>query len=109
MKFGMVFKIDVYDFDKDKAEEIITRPCDFIKVQRWKSALDVVVEPEIKEAYVNYATLCFAAKRMGRAKDFGLKESEDLTIEELEKLPERFSIFVNFAGDDDLPIQAQTK
>ena len=109
MKYGLVFKVDVYDFEKGDAEEIITRPCDFIQVQRWKDAVADIAEPEIKSAYINYATLCFALKRMGRAKDFGLKENKTLTVEEIEKMTGRFSIYVNTIEDDDLPIQAQTK
>ncbi len=108
MKFGMVFKVDVYDFEKDKAEVIFTRPCDFIQVQRWKCALDEIAEEEIKDAYVNYATVCFAIKREKRAKEFGLSDGP-LTVEEIEKMTERFSVYVGFAKDDDLPIQAQTK
>ena len=108
MRYGLVFKIDVYDFDKGKGEEIVTRPCDFLQVQRWKGAIEDIAEQEVRDTYINYATLGFALKRMGRAKDFGLSD-DPITVEEIEKMTERFSVFVSFVGEDELPIQAQTK
>lgn len=107
MKYGLVFAIDVHDFENEKDETVITRPSDFLQLQRWKGSVKDVAE-DVYDVYVNYGLLYFAAKREGRAEHFGFSDKRP-GVKDIDKVTERFSIYVNQVEEDSLPTQAQTK
>ncbi len=109
MKYGAIFSVDVYDFDRETGETIMTRPSDYIQMQLWGAKQDAKAMPEgVRDLLNNYAIVYFALKRQGRLSDYGVEDGP-LSAETLEGLSERVSVYVSYVGEDDLPMKAQKK
>lgn len=106
-KYGMTFLLDVYDFEKETARQVLTTPGDYMRTQRWVSEnLPGGDEDDVvRDMRVNYAHLHTAMKRRGELGENGLPE--ELTADVIDKMADRWSVYVNTVGEDQLPLSGQ--
>ena len=105
MRYAMTFDISVYDFDGERDEQVISRPGDYIKMKRWVSkAMPKDAEETVTDLLTNYAALWFTWKREGALGAHGLEDTPEPTVEALEAMADRFSVFVNGVEEDALPL-----
>lgn len=108
MKYGATFKIDIYDYDEERGEELVTRASDYLQMQMWGSKAKKGIPEEAGDLYGNYAIVWFALKREGRLGDYGLEDAP-LTTEALDQLASRVSVYVSLLKDDELPLKGAQK
>ncbi len=108
MKYGATFKIDVYDYETEKGETLVTRASDYLQMQLWGAKNTKNLPEAASELYGNYAVLWFALKREGRLAEYGV-DDDSLTVDTLNRFAERASLFVSTIKDDELPLRAQGK
>lgn len=111
MKYGMTFILDVYDFGNEEEKHVLTTPGDYIRTQEWLTANMPPAEGEgaelVRDIRVNYATMYHALKRRGKLGEYGLPE--ELTVAAIDEMADRFSVYVNAVGEDELPLKGQRK
>lgn len=105
MHYGVTFKLEIYDFENEKSDFIVSRPSDYLQMQIWGDKATKNLPSSAGELYGNYAVLYFALKRLGRLSEYGL-EDDKLTVGDLNKLAERVSLYVSSVSDSDLPTKA---
>lgn len=108
MKYGMTFKVDLYDFNDEKGEELTTRPGDYLQMQLWRNKHIAKMPDDAADIYNNYALIYFALKREGRLAEYGIAD-EPLTIEAIDDMATRLSVYAEHMKADSLPMRAQTK
>lgn len=103
MEYGLTFVVDMYDFENDEELHVLTMPSDYIRTTRWMRDNGAEDESEtVTNLRRNYAIAWHALKRRGKAEEYGLPE--ELDIESLDAMGDRFSVFVNEMSDDLLPL-----
>lgn len=108
MKYGATFKADIYLYDEEKGETLVTRASDYLKTQLWAPDNTAKMADAAEGMYNNYALVYFALRREGRLSEYGIA-ADKLTIDVLDGMTERMSVFVSSFKDDELPLKAQTK
>lgn len=108
MKYGATFKADIYLYDEEKGETLVTRASDYLQTQLWAPSNTAKMADSAEGLYNNYALVYFALKREGRLAEFGI-DYEKLTVAELNDMTERMAVYVSSFKDDELPLKAQTK
>lgn len=105
MRYAMTFDFDVYDFDGEREEHVISRPGDYIKMKRWTGkGLPKDADEAVTDLLTNYAALWFVWKREGALEAHGLAVVDEPTVAVLEDMAERFSVYVNGIKEDALPL-----
>lgn len=103
MQFGLTFLVDLYDFERDEELHVITMPGDYIRMSAWaKDDLKADDGETVTSLRRNYATAWQAFKRLGKLAEMGLPE--ELTMEAVDAMADRFSIYVNEIGEGTLPL-----
>lgn len=105
MKYGITFSIDVYDFDQETGETIVTRPSDYLAMQRWTDR-QKGLSGDLANLYGNYVLLWYALKREGKLPQYGI-DGNDPTMKAVDEIAGRISVFVNIAEEDSLPTSAR--
>ena len=105
MKYGMTFIIDLYDFEKEAAHHVLTTPGDYIRTKEWAVGNIGGGDENVESLRRNYATAWHALKRRGELREMGLPDA--LTVEAVDAMADRFSIFVNEVEDDSLPLKGE--
>lgn len=103
MEYGMVFILDMYDFEECEAMHILTMPGDYIRMSRWTAEhSDLSGSETVGNLMRNYALAWFALRRRGELGKYALPGELDDAV--LEGMSDRFSIFVNEMDDASLPL-----
>jgi len=103
MEYGLTFVVDMYDFERGEEMHILTLPGDYIRMSRWADEnLSDAASETVANLRRNYAIAWFAMKRRGMLGDIGL--SDELTLEAVDAMADRFSVFVNDMEDSKLPL-----
>lgn len=108
MKYGATFRADIYLYDEETGETLVTRASDYLQTQLWASSNTAKTTDAAEGMYNNYALVYFALKREGRLADYGITY-EKPTVDDLSSLMESMSVFVSAIKDDELPLKAQKK
>lgn len=104
MQYGLTFIVDMRDFDEGVDLHVLTMPGDYIRMRKW-------VEENIPEAddddmvatlRRNYAIAWFALKRRGKLAEHRLPE--ELTVEAVDAMADRFSVYLNEVDQSNLPL-----
>lgn len=103
MRYGLTFKASVYDFEREEAFEIVTRPGDYIRMQRWKETRNDGGSGELDVLESNYAVVWFALQRTGRLAEFGVPDQLDSAA--IDAMADRMSVFVDGVEEDSLPLR----
>lgn len=106
--YGMTFDMELHDSANCFEEiHVITMPGDYMRMSRWaREGIDGADDGEtVANLRRNYATAWHALKREGRLADMGLPE--ELTVEAIDSMADRFSIYVNEMGDASVPLARQ--
>lgn len=103
MQYGLTFVVDMYDFEKDEELHVLTMPGDYIRMTKWaEENLAGTTEGEtVTNLRRNYATAWHALKRRGKLAEMGLPE--ELDLDAVDAMADRFSIYVNEMEDGSLP------
>lgn len=103
MEYGLTFVADMYDFDEGEEMHVLTMPGDYIRMAKWA---DGNIDPSEGETVTNlrrnYALAWHALARRGKAEELGLPA--ELTIEAVDAMADRFSIYINEVEDGSLPL-----
>ena len=104
MKYGMTFLVDLYEFEAERDIHVITTPGDFIRMSNWADGFPEVAQAreDVRNLRYNFATVWFAFKRRGELDEFGLPH--ELTMDAVDEMADRFSIYVNDVEDGSLPL-----
>ena len=103
MEYGLVFVVDMYDFERDEELHVLTMPGDYIRTSKWMEEHGVEDANEtVTSLRRNYAIAWHALERRGKAADLGLPAVLDL--EAVDAMADRFSVYVNDFDGDRLPL-----
>lgn len=103
MKYGMTFIIEMYDAEKEEELRILTMPGDYIRMSRWADEnIGNDAADTANSLRRNYATAWHALRRRGRLSELGLPEQ--LTVEAVDNMADRFTIFVEDVEEGSLPL-----
>lgn len=105
MKYAMTFVVDIYDYDSETGEQIITRPSDWVQMKReLEEPLAEIGDESLRDVLSNYAIAWFALKRLGKLEKYGIGTELDGTST-LFEMTKRLSVFVDrMAEPDSLPL-----
>lgn len=102
MRYGLTFAASIYDFEREEEYELVTRPGDYIRMQRWKDQHEER-NADLDLLTTNYAVVWFALERSGRLEEFGIPSVlDDSTIE---AMADRISVYVDSVKEDSLPLR----
>lgn len=106
MKYGMAFRVEMYDFEREQAVEAITTPGDYIRLCNWadEHLAGSAGSETVSNLRRNYAAAWFALRRLGRLEELGLPE--ELTVEAVDAMADRLTVYVADLEDDELPLAA---
>lgn len=108
MRYGPTFEIEIYDFLTNRGETIYSRPGDYIRMLMWSDKnLDKNLNEDVRSVVGNYATVYIALEREGRVADMGLPG--ELSFDNLLAMADRFSVHVELAKKDSLPLAEQPR
>lgn len=105
----MTFIVDLYDFETGAEHHVLTTPGDYIRMSTWSK--DNLTGDEdtgldrVRDLRKNYAATWFALKRRDRLAEFGL--ANELSIDAIDAMADRFSIFVRDVEDGSLPLKEE--
>lgn len=103
MEYGLTFVVDMYDFEKDEELHVLTMPGDYIRMSKWVGEnLTEDAGETVTSLRRNYAIAWHALKRRGKTAEMGLPD--ELTIEGVDAMADRFSIYVNDVDGESLPL-----
>jgi len=103
MEYGLTFVVDMYDFEKDEEMHVLTMPGDYIRTTKWMQENGAEDESEtVTNLRRNYAIAWHALKRRGKVAEIGLPE--ELDLEAVDAMADRFSVFVNEMNGELLPL-----
>ena len=107
MQYAMTFEMDVYDFDAEKGESIITRTSDYVQSKlRFGKEIEKIEDETLKGLIGNYSTAFFALKRLGKLAEYGLSDDGD-GLAPIYAMTERVSVYVTGQPEaDSLPLRA---
>ena len=105
MKYGITFSIDVYDFDQETGETIVTRPSDYLAMQRWTDRQKGLAG-DLANLYGNYALLWYALEREDKLSRYGAS-GDAPTMQSIDELAKHVSVYVEIAEKDSLPTSAR--
>lgn len=99
MEYGLTFVVDMYDFEKDEEMHVLTMPGDYIRTTKWMQEAGAEDESEtVTNLRRNYAIAWHALKRRGKLAEIGLPD--ELDLEAVDAMADRFSVYVNdFTGE----------
>ncbi|MBQ9041586.1 MAG: hypothetical protein IJ111_02095 [Eggerthellaceae bacterium] len=108
MRYGLTFEIEIYDFVAQRGETIYSRPGDYIRMMLWaEKNLDKNLNEDVRSLVTNYATAYIALQREGRVEVLGLPA--DLSFDNIKAMADRFSVHVELAKKDSLPLAEQPR
>lgn len=102
MRYGLTFAASIYDFEREEEFELVTRPGDYIRMQRWKDGRETA-NADLDVLETNYAVVWFALERSGRLEEFGLPAALD--EQAIEAMADRMSVYVDSVKEDSLPLR----
>ena len=103
MEYGLTFVLDMYDFEEGEEMHVLTLPGDFMRMSRWATKnLHEDGGETVANLERNYALAWFALKRIGELDKRSLPT--ELTMEAIESMSDRFSIFVGDVSEESLPL-----
>ena len=103
MEYGLTFVVDMYDFENDEEMHVLTMPGDYIRTTRWMRESGAEDESEmVTNLRRNYAIAWHALKRRGKLAEAGLPD--ELDLEAVDAMADRFSVFVNEMSGELLPL-----
>jgi len=103
MQYGLTFVVDMYDFERDEELHVLTMPGDYIRMTRWAHVNMQGMEDgeTVTNLRRNYALAWHALKRQGKIAEMGLPE--ELDLEAVDAMADRFSIFLSDVDEGSLP------
>lgn len=103
MNYGLVFVLDMYDFERGEEMHVLTLPGDYIRMSGWASKHLPDDEGEtVGNLRRNYALAYFALRRRGELEGLGLPG--ELDLDATDAMADRFSVYVSDVGESDLPL-----
>lgn len=109
MRYGLTYKIEVYNFTTETESVIYSRPSDYLQMEKFLDSGKIRDMGEaVVSVYSNYATLFYAIKREGKLADYQI-ESDVLDIPTIDAMTENLSIFLSSAKDGDFPLARMQK
>lgn len=106
MKYGMTFIVEMYDAEEEKEHSILTMPGDYIRMSRWaEENLEPMANDTANSLRRNYATAWFALKRRGKLAELGLPDT--LTVESVDGMADRFTVYVEDVAEGSLPLAGE--
>lgn len=106
MKYGMTFSIEMYDAENGEEHSILSMPGDYIRMSAWVDEnLEPTANDTVNALRRNYATAWFALKRRGKLDEYGLPGK--LTVEAIDAMADRFTVYVEEVAEDSLPLTGE--
>lgn len=106
MKYGMAFIIEMYDADNNEEHRILSMPGDYIRMSKWADEnLQPMANETANSLRRNYATAWHAIKRRGKLAEYGMPEK--LTVETVDEMADRFTIYVEDVAEGSLPLAGE--
>ena len=104
MQYGLTFIVDMRDFDEGVDLHVLTMPGDYIRMRKWAEENIPEADDDDMVATLrrNYAIAWFALKRRGKLAEHGLPE--ELTVEAVDAMADRFSVYLNEVDQSNLPL-----
>ena len=104
MRYGMVFVLEVRDFESGEEFSIVSMPGDYVRTAGWadEHLADVAGGDVVRSIERNYALLWHALERLGRTAELGLAAELDAGC--IGAMMDRFSVFVEDFEEKDIPL-----
>ena len=103
MRYGMAFVVEMYEPETEKEHRILTMPGDYIRMSRWADEnLEPTANETVNSLRRNYVTAWHALARRGKLDELGLPK--ELTLEAVDEMADRFTIYVDDVAEDSLPL-----
>lgn len=102
MKYGLTRKLNVYNLESQKGEEVIATAGDYLQSQLWCSKNINGVEDGIADLYQTFAWAWFALKRNGKLAEYGI--GAEITQEALTEMASTVTVYMEAIPDDSLPL-----
>lgn len=102
MKYGLTRKLNVYNLETQKGEEVIATAGDYLQSQLWCSKHLKGVEEGIADLYQTFAWAWFALSRSGKLEDYGIQS--ELTQDAITDMASVVTVYMEAIPDDSLPL-----
>lgn len=102
MKYGLTRKLNVYNLETQKGEEVIATAGDYLQSQLWCSKHLKGVEEGIADLYQTFAWAWFALSRSGKLESYGIQP--ELTQDAITDMASAVTVYMEAIPDDSLPL-----
>lgn len=104
MQYGLTFIVDMHDFERGEELHVLTLPGDYIRMRKWAEEHMPGADEDdmVVTLRRNYAIAWHALKRRGKLEEHGLPE--ELDLEAVDAMADRFSVYLNEVDQSNLPL-----
>ena len=103
MNYGLTFDAEIHDAENEFEEKhIVTMPIDYLKMEKWAETALEGEGDRAKSLYRNYACVWQCLSRRGKLAEYGI--GGELTVEVLEEMMGRYTVFVDEMTESAIPL-----
>ena len=108
MKYGLTRAIDVYGFEIEDGETVISSAGDYLQADLWANKHLHEADTEQEYIYKIYARAWFCLKHLGLLEKYHIEDAAVLTVEILNDMTYKVSIYFSEIEENQLPLATQT-